>query len=170
MSSRFQRIESPNTSKEVIISTVPVPFEEIPGDDEPVYKPKRFHQYIDQWWIWEIFALLVSCSALAGMIGFLFAVHDHPIPQWHVKGHITLGKGDHQYQRYYDLQITINSILSIFSTILKGTILIPVAASLSQLKWTWFHEGRPLMDFQMFDAANRGPLGSILLIWNLKGR
>jgi len=46
----------------------------------------------------------------------------------------------------------------------------PVAECISQLKWNWFEKERPLADFETFDKASRGVLGSIYLLGLLKWR
>ncbi len=96
------------------------------------------------------------------MVGFLYPADQKAVPKWvlsqTIKGY-TLG-----------FSVSINSVLSIFSTIVKSAVMIPVAASIGQLKWLWFSDGHKLADFQKFDAAKGGPLGSVLLIWAMKGR
>lgn len=116
----------------------------------------------EKWWVWELFACFVCTAAFLGMVGFLAPYDQKPVPNWvlaqNFKGH-TLG-----------FSVSINSILSIFSTIVKSSLLIPVAAGISQLKWLWFSDGHKLSDFQLFEAAKGGPLGSILILWNMRGR
>jgi hypothetical protein len=41
---------------------------------------------------------------------------------------------------------------------------------ISQLKWSWFSRDRPLIDFEQFDLASRGPWGSFLLVLRLQSR
>jgi len=49
--------------------------------------------------------------------------------------------------------------------------MITVAACISQLCWVWFNgKARPLQDVCYYDAASRGPLGSLLLLYRLKTR
>ncbi|KAF7510290.1 hypothetical protein GJ744_006786 [Endocarpon pusillum] len=63
----------------------------------------------------------------------------------------------------------MNRILSVLATVLKGSMLFPVCACLSQLKWLWYHRTtQTLDDFEVFDAASRGPLGAALLLYRLK--
>ena len=48
-------------------------------------------------------------------------------------------------------------------------MLVPVCASLGQLKWLWYRRQRkPLHDFQLFDMASRGPWGALRLLIRLK--
>ncbi|RYN99288.1 hypothetical protein AA0120_g1698 [Alternaria tenuissima] len=41
---------------------------------------------------------------------------------------------------------------------------MPVSEAISQLKWIWFQEEAALWDFQLFDAASRGPWGATMLL------
>ena len=66
------------------------------------------------------------------------------------------------------MDITLNTFLAFFTTIVRVAITGPVAECISQWKWNWFHHERPLADFQIFDRASRGILGSVLLIKLLK--
>ncbi|KAK5053886.1 hypothetical protein LTR84_001848 [Exophiala bonariae] len=124
--------------------------------------PSRTSTYVDRWWLWEVSAWVVSFAALASMIGILGAVNNKPIPQWGIRKNIRGAE--------YSVSISINALLSIFATIMKTALIIPVAASLSQLKWNWFLSENRLLDYQKFEAASRGPLGSVILIWTLRGR
>jgi Protein of unknown function (DUF3176) len=65
--------------------------------------------------------------------------------------------------------ITLNIVLSTLATIMKGSMLLPVGACLSQLKWTWYHrEKKPLLHFEIFDAASRGPMGAVSLLFQVR--
>ncbi|KAF2647844.1 hypothetical protein K491DRAFT_784470 [Lophiostoma macrostomum CBS 122681] len=68
------------------------------------------------------------------------------------------------------LKISINTLAAVFSAVTKSSLLLPVAEGISQLKWAWFSRGRPLSDFEGFDSASRGPMGSLLLVFRLRGR
>ena len=37
-----------------------------------------------------------------------------------------------------------------------------------QLKWHWFTQDCPLVDIETYDAASRGPLGAVSLLWRLR--
>jgi hypothetical protein len=44
--------------------------------------------------------------------------------------------------------------------------MLAVASALGQLKWAWYHRHRGLLQrFQTFDAASRGPLGAVTLLY-----
>ncbi|KAF7509001.1 hypothetical protein GJ744_008396 [Endocarpon pusillum] len=100
-------------------------------------------------WTLEYAALLIAVASLAS-IGVLLGIYgERPTSAW-------------------TYTITLNSVLSTFATVMKGSMLLPVGACLSQLKWTWYHhEKRSLLHFQLFDAASRGPLGAASLLYGI---
>ncbi|KAK7702574.1 hypothetical protein SLS64_009537 [Diaporthe eres] len=55
-------------------------------------------------------------------------------------------------------------MVSTLSTISKALLLQPVGASIGQLKWLNLRQARRIYDFELFDRASRGPLGSAFLL------
>ena len=118
---------------------------------------KKVHNRLGRLWTWiatdswtlEYVALMIAMTSLAS-IGILLGIYDeHPISAW-------------------TYTVTLNSVLSTLATVMKGSMLLPVGACLSQLKWTWYrHEKRSLLHFQLFDAASRGPLGAVSLLYQI---
>ncbi|KAF2805532.1 uncharacterized protein BDZ99DRAFT_501742 [Mytilinidion resinicola] len=102
--------------------------------------------------LYEILSLLVSAASLAILIAVLSKYDNKPTPKW------SLGP----------LGITLNAIVSILSTVFRGSLLMPVAQSISQFCWIWYTQPRPLRDVCDYDAASRGPLGSIRLLFRLR--
>jgi hypothetical protein len=115
---------------------------------------------VDRLWLFELLAWIICASGLIGLAITLAVTQNHPIPQW------TAQRSGSNVK----LTVTINSVISIFSTLIKSTLLIPVVASLHQLKWIWFKEDRPLADVKLFEGAGKGPLGSVILFWRLRGK
>ena len=107
----------------------------------------------DDWWLPEVFSALTGILAIFGIFIVLKAYDNGPIPNW---GSVL------------NTTITLNTVLSILGTVVKMSLMMPVIECISQLKWPWFDQGRPLIDLNIFDQASRGPLGSIKLIWRLK--
>ena len=103
------------------------------------------------YWLLEMLSWTFSALCLVAIILVLRAYDDKPLPHWPSK-------------------ITLNSVVSILGTAANASMLLPVVEALSQLKWDWFSKSSKLADFERFDAASRGPLGSIQLIIGLKGR
>jgi Protein of unknown function (DUF3176) len=101
-------------------------------------------------WAMEYMGLTVAILAL-GSIGAILGIYDgRPLSDW-------------------PYSINMNTILSVLATALKGSMLLPVCACLSQLKWSWYYRSTRKLDFfEVFDAASRGPLGAALLLFRLK--
>lgn len=146
----------------VVVTAIPASPSDHEFAESKRQNPQDTPSLVERWWLWEFSAWFICFAALLGMIGFLVPMDQRSVPNWvlsqSVRGY-TLG-----------FSVSINSILSIFSTVVKSMILIPVAASIGQLKWLWFSDGHKLADFQRFEAARSGPLGAILLFWAMKGR
>ena len=115
-------------------------------------------RFVDEWWIFELVAWIASVASLVSMVAILQVYNGKPTPKWAITIH------------HRTAQITINTVISLFATIMKSSLMVPVAAAISQLKWNWFYQGRPLTDFQLFDSAKQGPVGAITLLWSLRGR
>jgi hypothetical protein len=64
--------------------------------------------------------------------------------------------------------ISLNALISTLATISKASLMLAVAACISQLKWLYF-ESAPhrIQDIQIFDNASRGPLGALNLLMRL---
>jgi uncharacterized membrane protein len=113
----------------------------------------------DDYWKWEIVGVVGSALALMGIIVFASHFNNGPTPSWSM----TVAK----YNKTFT--VTMNSILSLLSTIAKICVLIPVTKGLGQLKWIWFAKReRSLRDIETFESASRGLTGSALLMWKLK--
>lgn len=115
----------------------------------------------DDYWKWEIAGVFGSALALMGIIIFANHFDNKPTPSWSM----SLAK----YNKTFT--VTMNSILSLLSTVAKICVLIPVTKGLGQLKWVWFaKKERSLRDIETFESASRGLTGSALLMWKLKFR
>lgn len=107
---------------------------------------------LTKWWIWELLACCGSCICFFIVIAVLLAYDGRPQPEW-------------------PWNITINSIVSWFTTIMKACLLAAVTTSISQASWIHFRtQPHALIDMAVYDSASRGPLGSMYLLWNLKAR
>jgi hypothetical protein len=83
---------------------------------------------------------------MAAIIGVMFYYDGKKLPQW-------------------SLGITLNGFISVFSGVAKSSMLLPTAEALGQHRWNWFRkESRTLMDFEILDAASRGPWGAAMLL------
>jgi hypothetical protein len=115
-------------------------------DKEPSPKRSRPHFAIGDWY-WEFISAIVSIASTVAIVVILCVENGRALSGWH-------------------FLIAPNSLISIFSTIAKSSLLVSVASCLSQLKWIYFkHSSRPLHHFELFEEASRGPWGSAVLSW-----
>src|ERR1700733_1027927 len=112
-------------------------------------KPSRFsglNEWFQDSWALEYVCVGFSIACLIAILVTLFSFDGLPLAAWHSA-------------------FSINTILSILGTGMKGSALLAAASALGQLKWAWYcHPNRPLQDFQTFDKASRGPYGAFLLL------
>ena len=106
--------------------------------------------YLNDWWIWEITAGIVSVSSLLAICIVLAVFDGHAYPK-------------------IDWGITLNAVIALLTTIMKAGFMTLLAEGTSQLKWLAFaKERRPLHDLNVYDAASRGGFGSLRLLLRLR--
>lgn len=126
------------------------------GSYKRISTPPRGHAvgkfYVYTWWF-EWLCLLGSGVGFA-LTGFLLRyLHNAPIPQW-----ASAGSG-----------LSLNSILSVLSTMSRTSLLVPLDNALGQLMWLAFaHRARALADAELFNEAARGPWGAFMLMWRAR--
>ena len=96
-------------------------------------------------WLVELASLTLAYIAFGAIIITLWMHQDLPLPKW-------------------PSLISINTLVAVFTAILKASMMLPIAEGVSQIKWLWFRQARPLIDLETFDSASRGPWGCILLL------
>lgn len=100
-------------------------------------------------WIWEITASLTSSGLLTAIIVILTRVDGKPREDW-------------------SLEITLNTLINVLSTLFRACLASTAAEIISQQKWIWFWSapapGRPIRHIQSFDAGSRNLLGSLKLL------
>ncbi|KAJ5232485.1 hypothetical protein N7468_005441 [Penicillium chermesinum] len=97
-------------------------------------------------WTWEILSAISSVAFLAAIIIVLWHFNGRPMPDW-------------------PYGITLNALVSVFSTVMKASMALVVAECLAQLKWSWFRGGNKLSDLALLDAASRGPMGALITLF-----
>ena len=110
---------------------------------ERAHRVSRFT--LQNTWLAEILTLSLSVVSLATIAVVVLIYDGHAAP--------SLPRG-----------ITLNAVVSILATISKSALLFAVAACISQLKWSRFHNQQHLNDAQILEDASRGPLGSMKLL------
>jgi hypothetical protein len=115
-------------------------------------KPKRG----SHWWPWEWLCELLAIGSMAAMVFTLWYYHDKPQAEWQ--------------QSYF----TLNGLIAFLATLVKTGLIVPVSAAIGQRKWLRFmpskgsaRRARRLGDFEVFDEASRGSLGSMKLVFSL---
>jgi len=122
---------------------------------ERISRPFRGIRYYG----WEILGVVVSGASIVAIALLVNHFDGKPRPPWETK---VYGTG-----RTFTL--TLNSLLSIISTLGSTCAMIPVTKGLGQLKYLWFlDKDRTLSDLDTFDSASRGKLGSAQLLWKLR--
>ncbi|KIW93647.1 uncharacterized protein Z519_06252 [Cladophialophora bantiana CBS 173.52] len=105
---------------------------------------------MENWWIWELIGLLGSAAGLVAMLAFLLNYDGNKQPSWK--------------------QLLLNTDVAFLSTLSKLLLFIPLTSAIGQLKWIWVsQEKRSVADLSVFDAASRGLIGSIQLLWLTRG-
>ncbi|KAK5046366.1 hypothetical protein LTR84_008167 [Exophiala bonariae] len=137
-------------------------FQSTTTHDKPSALSVRVLGVVEKFWLFEFFGFVLALGSLLAVVAFLRVYDGRESPEWK----LPVGAG--KYKKTFVLNI--NAIISIFTTTFTSGLLIPVAASMSQLKWVWFQQGHPLSHYQAFESATNGPLGSVILLWTLKGR
>ncbi|OAL44010.1 hypothetical protein IQ07DRAFT_636453 [Pyrenochaeta sp. DS3sAY3a] len=111
-------------------------------------------------WVFEVLSFLFSIACLIGSVVILRVYDGRSLPEW-------------------PYNISLNTLISLLSTFMVMSLIVPISAGLSQCKWLWFVDtergrgktkgARYLADFGAFDMASRGPWGCLLLLktaWN----
>ena len=66
------------------------------------------------------------------------------------------------------INVTLNTLVSVLSTISRAALLLAVSECISQLKWIWYlNKYRPLEDLDVFNDASRGAWGGLQLLWKI---
>ncbi|KAF2101109.1 hypothetical protein NA57DRAFT_36112 [Rhizodiscina lignyota] len=111
---------------------------------------RLYESWVDNWWLWELMAWCLSAVCM-GIIALVLLLLDDT--------------------QTTTMEVTLNSIISVLSGIAKAALLLPTAEALGQLKWSWFwRDSKKVRDFETFDAASRGPWGSLMLLIRTKGK
>ncbi|PQE11513.1 acid phosphatase protein [Rutstroemia sp. NJR-2017a BVV2] len=146
---RTSESESPN--EEFLLSERRLPRNSKPGE-KPTRPPTTIYaSWVQNWWLLEIVALLIGTISVIAICIVLRHYQDKPAPKANTIG----GVG-----------ITLNTVISILTTIGSSSLLLAVAECISQQKWVWFSgSAKPLTELEAFDNGSRGASGSLMLLW-----
>lgn len=135
------------------------------SDNEPNYEKAKsstvsstpnapIRSYISRCWTnweWEFAACFLVLVFPIITFATVYPHNGQPLPQW-------------------PFNISINSLLSVYTLVFKAAIGFILTSCIGQLQWTWFSETRPLTDVLRFDNATRGAPGALGLIWRQRFR
>lgn len=107
---------------------------------------KKFRFFLRQTWILETVSMISSVSCLSAIVIILATMHNRPLSDW-------------------SALLSVTATVSVLITASKSSLLLVVASCISQSKWEYFRKPRPLLDFDTFDGASRGPLGALELLF-----
>ena len=103
------------------------------------------------WWP-EIASIAMSIVSMVAMVGLLIAIQNTPLESWNAPWHIQP-----------------NTLIATLIAVCKLFMVVVLAEGLSQLKWVYFQQQpHALREFDVFDAASRGPLGSVHLLFHVR--
>ena len=119
-------------------------------DGRPLRRQQTL-RYSQILWLWELLSLLLAAVALGATLLTLKLFDKKEIPKW-------------------PASLNLSTLIAIFSAVFKAALMMPIGEAISQLKWLWYRNKRPLRDFEDFDRASRGPWGSLVLLGSLRWR
>ena len=128
-----------------------IPTERHVLNEKPQKRTRGTFANMNGWW-WEISSTVLSFVCMVLLLVLLLKSNNRPLESW-------------------KLPIQPSSLIAVFTTIAKTSMMVPVASCLSQLKWRHFmHRSDRLHSLQVFDDASRGPWGSTMLLLALRRR
>lgn len=115
-----------------------------------------YAKHVKNGWLVELLFVLLGIVALIALCVLLKRYDGKAAPRVNAVG---------------DVNITLNTIVSILSTISRAALLLSVSEGISQSKWAWFLDRqKPLEDLDVFDKASRGAWGGLKLLWRVNVR
>ncbi|OAL47212.1 hypothetical protein IQ07DRAFT_573045 [Pyrenochaeta sp. DS3sAY3a] len=125
--------------------------EAFPASSE-IYKKHSWTRALSDWWWWELGSVLLSCACFIAIVITLWIMQEKPLSSWHSA-------------------VSPNALISTLATISRASLMLAVAACVSQLKWLYFASGpHRIQNIQIFDDASRGPLGALEFLTRLSPR
>jgi len=75
---------------------------------------------------------------------------------------------ENRYISGWQFYFSPNVVIAILTTVCKSCLLVPIASCIGQLKWHALEQPRRLSRVEIFDAASRGPEGSLRYLWKMR--
>ncbi|KAK0634165.1 hypothetical protein B0T14DRAFT_551183 [Immersiella caudata] len=131
----------------------PAPYPFYDDGQTPQLKPSNsidFHSL----WIWEILSFSAGGILYGIFFYLLFRYDGQLVSQWEQNSPIS------------GLFRTLQSAVSLITTIMKAAMLLPLASAMGQLKWHYARHPSRLKDIELIDGASRGNLGAVRLLFS----
>jgi hypothetical protein len=110
-------------------------------------KPSRPPFWYPDAWLYDCIALGSAAAVFVALI-------------------VVLAKYDRQPNPLWMAGITLNTVASVVSMLIRIGIMLPVANCISQLCWCWYAgRHRPLRHVAAFNQASRGPIGGVYALF-----
>ncbi|KAI0440456.1 hypothetical protein F4803DRAFT_527082 [Xylaria telfairii] len=134
----------------VSLKTMPTSYKSPPGNSNRKNNSPGNRSCTRCWrtgkhWLPEITSLIFAVLAFAAIVILLATRQGRVQPKW-------------------PSLLNLNTLLSIFTTLLRAFIVFPVAEGIMELKWVWFAQTHSLRDIDRFEAAGRSPWGALKLL------
>lgn len=139
-----------------------VPLSDDNGPLPPNYLSPPHKVSIFGWWKYELLATAISIGAIMALALVVRRYEGRPIEE------INLPKS-----------LQLSALVAALSTVIRVSLLVPVANAMSQDSWLWFsnsgqRNGKAcrsrLKDLDLTDNASRGPWGSFVFLLKARGR
>jgi hypothetical protein len=128
--------------------------EKIQRNPQHQQQPTLYTRWLKNWWLGELVAVLSSCALVVALCIILKKYDGQQVPS---------------FGTWFNSGITLNTLVSLFTTLAVAMALSTVQECISQLKWLWYSgASRPLGDVETYDRASRGLTGSVELLWKLR--
>ncbi|KAI5793695.1 hypothetical protein DFH27DRAFT_485270 [Peziza echinospora] len=121
---------------------------------QPAFARRPTRPEKTDWWAWETSALFLSLLAIGGIVTILILFDGEPIPAWSMRGP----------------GVSVNTLLSVLSTLSRTSLLIPLDDCLGQLMWVRLaRRRRKPEEGGNFGMASQGIWGCVRLFWRHGG-
>ncbi|KAK3347033.1 hypothetical protein B0T25DRAFT_460941 [Lasiosphaeria hispida] len=138
-------------SEQPLVRQVHEKAERARGEQQKKQKVKAARK-VDAWWWWEIAASALSILCMILLLVLLLKINGISLEAW-------------------SQPIQPSSLIAVLTTVAKTSMMVPVAACISQLKWRHFQQKTDkLQSLQLFDDASRGPWGSTAMLFTFRRR
>ncbi len=123
------------------------PFEDAPAALlSPPATPSFYHRLVTDSWGLGILGWLVATLLLIALLIVFREYDQRALSQW-------------------SSRLSLNTIVAIVTQLAQMTLLLPIAEGISQLKWLWYCEKKPVEDMSYFQEGSTGPISSFILLF-----